>query len=235
VITNADAALFLIPEWTLTRNDTDPDATDSLNVNSVTGTAGLDAGFLFGFLVAQDDGTLGGSFDYDTTDGMAVSAGSGTVTVTNNAASTTVLTGTSGDDIIIGTVGGETLAGAAGSDILVVNSGSHTLTGGSGDDIFAFEVVPDGANSITDFDNVVDDDLIAISASAFGGGLTAGMDVASVFESSSDGAFIVPESRFHYNTSSGELLYSSDGGMSVAVVATLQAGVLLNASDLLIV
>jgi Ca2+-binding RTX toxin-like protein len=239
VITNADAGGgFFLPTWALTLNDSDPDLTDTLSVNSVTSETGVST-FLFGGVIVFDDGTLGGSFDYNTTDGMAVSPGSGTVTVDNQAASVTTLNGTSGNDIIIGTTDGVALSGGGGNDILIGNSGSHVLTGGSGDDIFAFEVVPDqipmgAANTITDFDNVTDHDHLAISAAAFGGGLTPGMDASTVFESSGDAVFF--GSLFHYDEANQTLYFSSDGSTASAIVVTqLQPGVLLQGHDLLIV
>jgi VCBS repeat-containing protein len=232
VITDAgvDGGLF-IPGWTLTGNDTDTDTLDTLFVNSITGESGGDA-FLFGGVIFFDDTTLGGSFTYDTTDGSLVSAGSGTVTVVNNPSSP--LNGTGGNDIIISTVGGSALNGGGGDDILIGNSGAHLLTGGSGDDIFSFQLLPDDVNEITDFDNTVDHDLIGISAAAFGGGLTAGMDVSLVFESTADAEFV--GGLLHYDTTANALYFSSDGTTASAIlVAQLQSGVLLNAQDLLIV
>ncbi|MEJ0076865.1 MAG: VCBS domain-containing protein [Alphaproteobacteria bacterium] len=237
VITDADVngGVFL-PGWALTHNDTDPDLTDVLSVNSITGTSGLDA-FLLGGVIAFDDTTLGGSFTYSTTDGMAVSPGSGTVTVTNSAPVAT-LSGTGGSDILVAVNGNEALNGGGGNDILIGNSGTHTLTGGSGDDIFAFQVVPDQtptpANTITDFNNVSDHDMIAISAAAFGAGLTPGQDTSGIFESTGDADFI--GSLFHYDTANQTLYFSSDGTNASAIVVTqLQSGVLLNSHDLMIV
>jgi VCBS repeat-containing protein len=236
IITNAgvNGGIF-IPDWVLTRNDVDPDTSDTLSVSSTSNEVGGDA-FFFGGLLWFDDATPGGSFDYNTTDGAAVSSGSGTVTLVNNPVSTTTLTGTSGDDILIARVDGTKLDGGGGDDILIGNAGAHVLTGGSGDDVFAFQVVPDGPNSITDFNNGTDHDRIAISASAFGGGLTVGMDVATVFESSAHADFQSNTSLFHYDTSSDTLYYSADGTTASAIMVThFQSGVVLNAHDVMIV
>src|SRR4029077_15647922 len=116
-------------------------------------------------------------------------------------------------------------------------SGTHVLTGGSGNDIFAFEVVPDQtptpANTITDVDNGPDHDMVAISAAAFGAGLTPGQDTSGIFESTGDAEFLgnlVP-----HNTANETLYFSSDGTTASAItVAQFQSGVLLNAHDLLI-
>lgn len=236
IITNADASGgIFIPDWVLTRNDVDPDTNDTLSVSSTSNEVGGDA-FFFGGLLWFDDNTLGGSFDYNTTDGTATSSGTGTVTIVNNPVGTTTLTGTSGDDIIIARLDGAELDGSGGDDILIGNAGAHVLTGGSGNDVFAFQFVPDGPNSITDFNNATDQDMVAVSASAFGGGLTVGMDVATVFESSADADYQSNTSLFHYDTSSDTLYYSADGTTASAIVVTqFQSGVVLNAHDLMIV
>lgn len=238
VITDADVnGGFFLPSWTLTANDSDPDHLDVLSVNSITSESGVDA-TLFGGVIVFDDGTLGGSFDYNTSDAQAaVSAGSGTVTVTNSAPAAT-LSGSSGNDIIVAVNGNEALDGGGGNDILIGNSGTHSLSGGSGSDIFAFQLVPDQgptpANAITDFDNLSDHDLVAISAAAFGGGLTPGQDTSGIFESTADAEFF--GSLFHYDTSDQILYFSQDGTTASAiVVAQFQPGVDLHSQDLLIV
>lgn len=89
-------------------------------------------------------------------------------------------------------------------------------------------------NTITDFDNVSDQDRVAISASAFGGGLAPGMDASLVFESSGDAEFF--GSLFHYDETAQTLYFSSDGTTASAiVVAQFGASVLLHGNDLLIV
>ena len=110
------------------------------------------------------------------------------------------------------------------------------MTGGNGDDVFAFQVVPDGPNSITDFNNTSDQDMIAVSAAAFGGGMTAGMDMEAIFESSADANFTSDGIRFHYDTTTDTLYYAADGLTSSAIVVTqLQSGVTLHAQDMMIV
>ena len=85
------------------------------------------------------------------------------MTVDNNPNPTSPLTGTSGDDIIIGVHGGETLNGGAGNDVLLGRGGA-TLTGGSGDDIFGFRQPSDGPVTITDFNDTTQHDVIGIDA-----------------------------------------------------------------------
>jgi hypothetical protein len=110
------------------------------------------------------------------------------------------------------------------------------MTGGSGNDTFAFLHTTDGPGTITDFNNTAEQDHIAISASGFGGGLTAGMDVTPIFETSGDNQFSGFGAEFHFDTANQTLYYSADGTQASAIaVTTVQAGVTLNPHDLLIV
>jgi VCBS repeat-containing protein len=223
-----------IPAWALAANDTDPDSLDHVFVNALVSNSGGTA-VPFGDAFFVDDATPGGSFTYTSSDGIATS-NEATATVINNATNVTALVGTSGDDIIIATNGTETLSGGGGNDVLIGNSGSHIMTGGIGNDSFAFQQTSDGPGIITDFNNLTEHDHIAISAGGFGGGLTAGMNTTSVFESSADGQFSGSGAVFHFDTSNQTLYFSADGTQtSVIAVAQVQAGVILNAHDLLIV
>jgi hypothetical protein len=110
------------------------------------------------------------------------------------------------------------------------------MTGGGGNDSFAFLHTTDGPGTITDFNNTTQQDHIAISASGFGGGLSAGQDVSSIYETSGDDQFSGFGAEFHFDTANQTLYYSSDGTQASAItVASVQAGVLLHAHDLLIV
>ena len=235
VITDVGASGVVdIQPWMLAANDTDPDTMDHLFVNNLgPGTGGT--AVPFGDVFFIDDATPGGSFTYTSSDGF-VTSNSATATVINNATSATTLSGTAGDDIIIATNGTETLSGGGGNDILVGNSGSHVMTGGSGNDSFAFLQTTDGPGIITDFNNLTEHDHIAISASGFGGGLAAGMDVTSVFETSGDDQFSGSGAVFHFDSANQTLYFSADGTQASAMtVATVQAGATINPHDLLIV
>ena len=223
-----------IQPWMLAANDTDPDTIDHLFVNNIVSSSGGTATPFFDVFFT-DDATLGGSFTYTSSDGITTSTAA-TATVVNNATSATSLTGTSGDDIIIATNGTETLSGGGGNDILVGNSGSHVMTGGSGNDSFAFLQTSDGPGTITDFNNLTEQDHIVISANGFGGGLSAGMDVTSLFETSGDDQFGGSGAVFHFDSANQTLYFSADGTQASAItVATVQSGVTLNPHDLLIV
>jgi len=68
---------------------------------------------------------------------------------------------------IIGGAGNDTLSGGAGSDTLTGGSGADRLSGGRGDDIFIYQHVADGGDTITDF-NAGDDTIAFLSAQAGG-------------------------------------------------------------------
>jgi len=225
-----------VPAWTLAANDTDPDTTDHVFVNSILSSTDGTAVLSAGNASFADDATPGGSFTYNSSDGIAVSSNAATATVINSDASATALTAASGDNILIATNGTETLTGGSGNDILIGNSGSHVMTGGSGNDTFAFLQTTDGPGIITDFNNTTEHDHIAISASGFGGGLSAGMDVTPKFETSGDNQFAGLGAQFHFDTGNQTLYYSADRSQASAVtIASVQAGVVLNPHDLLIV
>jgi VCBS repeat-containing protein len=237
IITDAGAnGTVDIPTWALAANDSDPDTIDHLSVGSIVSSSGGGTSVSGSDVSFADDATAGGSFNYTSTDGSATSSNAATATITNNAASATALTATGGDSILIATNGTETMTGGGGNDILIGNSGSHVMTGGGGNDTFAFLQTTDGPGIITDFNNTAQHDHIAISASGFGGGLTAGMDVTSTFETSGDDQFSGFGAQFHFDSGNQTLYYSVDGTQASAItVASVQAGVVLNPHDLLVV
>jgi VCBS repeat-containing protein len=223
-----------IQPWALAANDTDPDTTDHVFANSIISSSGGTA-TAFGDAFFTDDATLGGSFTYDSSDGHATS-NAATATVVNNATTATALVGTSGDDVIIATNGTESLSGGGGNDVLIGNDGAHMLTGGGGNDSFAFLQPSNGLGTITDFNNTTQQDHIVISAGGYGGGLTAHMDVTSVFESSGDDQFSGSGAVLHFDTGNQTLYFSADGTTGSAfALAQVQAGVMINPHDLLIV
>lgn len=225
------SATVQIPNWALALNDTDPDSNDHLSLGSITTSSGGSA-VKFGDAFFIDDATLGGTFGYTTSDGMTTSSNTATATVINNAATATALTGTGADDILIATNGTETMSGGGGNDVLIAAVGGNAMTGGAGNDTFAF-LQPSGPSAVGDFNNTSQNDRIAVSASGFGGGLTAGMDVT--FETSGDDVFS-GFSQFHFDTGNQTLYYSADATQGAAVsLVSVQNGVLLNQHDILVV
>ena len=224
-----------IPAWALAANDTDPDTIDHLSVGSITSSSGGAASLSGPDVFFTDDATSGGSFNYTSSDGLAASSNTATATVVNNAASATTLNGTSGDDILIATNGTEMLNGGGGNDVLIGNSGSHVMSGGAGNDTFGFVHTTDGVATISDFNNTSQHDHIAVSASGFGGPLTAGMDVTSMFQTAASDQFN-GLSGFLFDTANQNLYFSADGTQGSALaLAQVQSGVTINPHDILVV
>jgi Bacterial Ig domain len=109
VIADAGAnGVLFIPDWAMVANASDPDTADALTVGATSDQSGGGASPFGTSVFFSDDSILGASFDYQVSDGNTLSAPA-TVTVDNNPNPTSPLTGTSGDDIISGVHGGETL------------------------------------------------------------------------------------------------------------------------------
>jgi VCBS repeat-containing protein len=225
-----------IPTFALTSNDTDPDTADHLSVSHVVSASGgitsNNASDVFFF---DNDATPGGSFDYQSTDGISTS-NTATATIVNNATNASTLTAAaSGDSILIATNGTETLQGGSGNDVLIGNSGSHMMSGGAGNDTFAFLNSTDGPDIITDFNNTTEHDHIAVSANGYGGPLTAGMDASSIFQTSSDNQ-TNGVAGFVFDTANQTLYFSADGSQASEVaLAQVQMGATINPHDILIV
>jgi Ca2+-binding RTX toxin-like protein len=127
---------------------------------------------------------------------------------------TRILSGRAGDDILIGFTSAETFIGGAGAD---------RITTGIGYDTVSYSLASEGADIITDF-NVLDD-IIQVSASGFGGGLTAG----EVIDSSQfllGTAATTSSHRFIFTQPTGQLFYDIDGNGSTmqTLLATLTLG-----------
>ena len=155
VFTNVGtSAAVVIPDWALLANDTDPDSTtlSVTNISNVIGASGSGATHTAGNVTFNDNGILGGSFDYQTSDG-SLSGAAATVTITNNANSNNaIITGTAGNDIMIG--GGNatnvTLSGGSGNDIIIAASNNkNTSIGGAGNDVILLAFGGNGSNSTT--------------------------------------------------------------------------------------
>jgi Ca2+-binding RTX toxin-like protein len=182
----------------------------------------------------REDPTRNSSFQYGLRNNLNQQD---TATVTIPVFSRALINGNAGDDILLGGGGNDTLVGGAGNDI---------LTGRDGTDTFRYNSPSEGADQITDFSG----DIIAVSASGFGGGLVAGVTLTTD-DGSSGGQFypatgatgpnpITPgTNRFIYNTTTGDLYYDSDGfggatGGTI-LIATLQGAPSLAASNIVII
>jgi hypothetical protein len=217
---------FLIPEWALLANDHDPEG-DSIAIESVFGGVDGEATLTNGnvsFLDQNDSD--GGSFQYQSTDGPALS-NEALVSVTTDA-DDDVLTGTSGNDILVaGTnLGSMRLVGNEGNDILVGGSMDDTLDGGSGDDILfgggGADVFKLGeGDTALDFNSLKD--MLDVS------GLLASFDVPG----GNDNAISTGYLRFTDDLATGSTLVQvdSDGGHDDFVTVATLTGVSADSID----
>ncbi len=144
------------------------------------------------------------------------------------------LSGGDGDDSIDGGDGDDSLEGGDGNDFLAGGFGSDVMTGGVGIDFFNFQSASDGPDEITDFASGVDQ--LRVSASGFGGGLTAGGAV-SLVSGTDPTATDDATGQFLFDTDDGRLFWDADGtGSDAAVlVATLSNIPSLAASDFAVI
>lgn len=130
----------------------------------------------------------------------------------------------------------ETLTGDTESNILNGGIGNDTLTGGGGSDRFVYNSPTEGTDTLTDFGA---DDLIEISASGFGGGLTAGVALSDGVDSQ-NGVFVngsTPmgtSANFLYD--GGILSFDIDGtgGQAAVQIASFLGDVALSATRILV-
>jgi Ca2+-binding RTX toxin-like protein len=169
----------------------------------------------------------GGGFD-------VVLAG-GNLTLASNSEVEVLAVNTASGVTIIGSDITQTIQGGAGNDRFVGGLGNDTLTGSGGADTFVLRNTFVDRDFITDFTS--GSDKIEISASLFGGGLSAGGLTAAQFLSGAGAvAATTAAQRFIYNSSTGNLYFDADGngaGASV-IIANLSNVGALTASDFII-
>lgn len=121
---------IVVPDWALLANDSDSDGPNPLAVTGVGNLNSLSATHAAGVVTVTDSGTSGnparpngGSFSYTVNDGLAASSGTVTVTEVNG----TSITGSSGNDILIGGANADTLTGGRGDDVVFGGGGDDTI------------------------------------------------------------------------------------------------------------
>jgi hypothetical protein len=140
VITNAGKNPFAIAEWAMLYNDGDADTAHNkldlasgssgvFNISSKDTASHTDGTDQAGYVTFTDTGGNSGSFDYKLTDGALTDTGHVTITQVSGSS----VTGTSGDDIIIGSDGKDTLNGGSGADLIFGNAGDDTMIFGGSD------------------------------------------------------------------------------------------------------
>lgn len=141
-----------------------------------------------------------------------------------------------GADTVLGGAGDDTMSGNGGADRVNGSAGNDTVAGGGGQDAFAFtHFGAANADAVSDFST--NWDRLAFDAGSFtqagpAGRLAAGDDRFHAAAGAAGGADA--EDRFVYNTTTRQLFYDADGSGAGAaqLVATLQAGATLVATDL---
>jgi len=134
---------------------------------------------------------------------------------------------------LIGGASADYIVGGAGNDVIIGGGGDDTLYGGGGADTFGYALPTDGGDYIGDFTS--GQDKIAISVDGFGSGLSVDTPVASIFGSSDSASFNYADGeKFHYDTKTDQLFFDGDGagGNAPVLLATLESGTNLQASDL---
>jgi Ca2+-binding RTX toxin-like protein len=141
-----------------------------------------------------------------------------------------LVTGDSGDNLLIGGPENDTLLGFGGNDTLDGGGGKDSLNGGAGADSFRFTGVPSNSNfdRIADFSSGVDQ--LLLDPDVFAGAGAAGSFWAAPGATRGHDA----DDRIVYNTSTGFLYYDADGngGGGARLIAVLQGAPTLAASDI---
>jgi Ca2+-binding RTX toxin-like protein len=187
-----------------------------------------DAVILNNLTIVQE--IVGGSFTPDPVQSLGGNEGTDTVQASISYALPTgvenlTLTGT-GNINGTGNAYDNVIVGNAGSNVLTGMGGNDTITGGAGSDTFAFNFAADGVDTIVDF--VHGTDFLQISASGFGGGLSAGGAVTVVNAASAGtasnagtaGYFIFDNS----GASAGTVYWDATGGSGADAVAFATLG-----------
>lgn len=121
------------------------------------------------------------------------------------------LTGDDAANTLTGGKGNDTLKGGGGDDRLIGGAGIDTLNGGAGADTFMLTPAFANRDIIQNFEA---GDKLGISASLFGGGLTAGPLDPSQFVSNSTGLAGDAGDRFIFNFATHELFYDANGNLA---------------------
>ena len=173
---------------------------------------------------------LGGNLENLTLTGAAAINGTGN-TLAN------VMVGNGLANLLDGLGGADSLNGSNGNDTLRGNGGADTLTGGAASDTFRFLSAGEANDLITDY--AASADTIEVSAAGFGGGLVAGMNLATTgrYLSNLTGLANAARGQFIFETDARTLWWDADGtgaGGRVAI-ASFTGPSSLTASELVVI
>jgi Ca2+-binding RTX toxin-like protein len=167
--------------------------------------------------------------------GTVTGGSSGTINFTSIER---VLTGNF-NDTLTGNGASQTLTGQGGADTLWGAGGTDTLWGGTGADAFVFrEMGTANADRISDFAS--GSDKLHLDDAAFGAIGAMGNFAASDarFKANSSGTATDTNDRVVFNTSTGQLYYDADGsgsGAALQLIATVQTGATVAATDIVVI
>ncbi|MGL5943491.1 MAG: calcium-binding protein [Waterburya sp.] len=222
----------------------------SAGIDTVIGGSGNDSLTLIYYSATDDltinytdinNGTVSDGSRFQGFESIFITTGSGNDSINSTIKVTDLFAGAGSDrvsssaqdDYLFGEEGADSLKSNGGNDTLIGGSGIDTLTGGSGEDNFRFENPTDGFDRLVDFN--VNDDLIEVLSSNFGGGLVEGSSL-SVDQFVIGSAATDSSDRFIYNNTNGALFFDVDGNGSTAQVqlATLNTGLALTNQDIFV-
>jgi len=161
--------------------------------------------------------------------------GSANISAAGNTLKNTVL-GNSGNNSLSGGAGNDAISAGNGNDRLYGGSGNDAMRGGGGSDAFVFNTaLSSSMNKDTILDFSVTADTISLDNATFtavgaDGGLSSGaFRIGTAAADASD--------RVIYNSSTGALIYDSNGSASGGAVqfATLATGLALTSADFFII
>jgi Ca2+-binding RTX toxin-like protein len=147
--------------------------------------------------------------------------------------------GQAGNDTILGGAGNDVFSGNTGTDWLEGGAGNDTVTGGGGQDEFVFrEFGTANADVLVEF--APGWDGLSFDGAVFGelGGSGAfGSNDERFYSAAGATGGAEADDRIVYDTSTGSLYYDADGsgGGGAQLVATLQNGAALAASDISVI
>ena len=162
----------------------------------------------------------------------AISAHGAAAAVIINLASQTEafdITGSAHADIITGGSGADTINGGAGADTITGGAGAESMTGGAGADTFNFAAIAEFADTFTDFTSGVDHFVFDHAA-------IASLDMTLRFDLGAAPTQVGPS--FYFDAVTHQLFYDEDGTDAAhagVLVATIQAGGTITASDITII
>ena len=150
------------------------------------------------------------------------------------------ITGNSAANVLDGGLGADTLIGGLGNDKLNGGVGLDTLSGGGGNDTFVFNTA---LNATTNRETIIDfvaiNDVIHLENTGVGlfTTLAAGALNAAFFKANATGTATDANDRVVYNTTTGALIYDSNGNAAGGAVqfASLTTKPILTAADFLVI